>query len=157
MERYFQEEIECMKRDKLKELQNERFLKQVQNVWNNVPYYKKKMKDAGLTPSDIKSLDDLHKLPFITKDDLRETYPYGLFARPLKDCVRIHSTSGTTGRRVVAGYTQHDIDLWNDCTSRALVAAGATKDDVVQMVEVIKLVVLQFLCHQVIHLDNYSL
>jgi phenylacetate-CoA ligase len=91
------------------------------------------MKDAGLTPSDIKSLDDLHKLPFITKDDLRETYPYGLFARPLKDCVRIHSTSGTTGRRVVAGYTQHDIDLWNDCTSRALVAAGATKDDVVQV------------------------
>ena len=133
MERYFQEEIECMKRDKLKELQNERFLKQVRNVWDNVPYYKKKMKDKGLSLDDIKSLDDLHKLPFLTKDDLRETYPYGLFARPLKECVRIHSTSGTTGKRVVAGYTQHDIDLWNDCTSRALVAAGATKDDVVQV------------------------
>ena len=133
MERYFQEEIECMNRDKLKELQNERFLKQVRNVWDNVPYYKKKMKDIGLSLDDIKSIDDLHKLPFVTKDDLRETYPYGLFARPIKDCVRIHSTSGTTGRRVVAGYTQHDIDLWNDCTSRALVAAGATKDDVVQV------------------------
>nr|MCR4610577.1 phenylacetate--CoA ligase [Lachnospiraceae bacterium] len=133
MGNYFQEEIECMDRSKLREMQNDRFLKQVRNVWDNVPYYKKKMKESGLTPDDIKSLDDLHKLPFLTKDDLRETYPYGLFARPLKDCVRIHSTSGTTGRRVVAGYTQHDIDLWNDCTARALVAAGATSKDVCQV------------------------
>lgn len=133
MERYFQEDIECMERSKIKELQNERFLKQVKNVWDNVPYYKKKMKEKGLTPDDIKSLDDLHKLPFLTKDDLRDTYPYGLFARPVKDCVRIHSTSGTTGKRVVAGYTQKDIDLWDDCTARALVATGATKEDVVQV------------------------
>lgn len=133
MERYFQEDIECMERSKIKELQNERFLKQVKNVWDNVPYYKKKMKENGLTPDDIKSLDDLHKLPFLTKDDLRDTYPYGLFARPVKDCVRIHSTSGTTGKRVVAGYTQKDIDLWDDCTARALVATGATKEDVVQV------------------------
>ena len=133
MEKYYQEEIECMEPGKLKELQNERFLKQVQNVWDNVPYYKKKMKDKGVSPADIKSIDDISKLPFVTKDDLRETYPYGLFAKPLKDCVRIHSTSGTTGRRVVAGYTQNDIDLWNDCTARALVAAGASPKDVVQV------------------------
>ena len=91
------------------------------------------MKDKGVSPADIKSIDDISKLPFVTKDDLRETYPYGLFAKPLKDCVRIHSTSGTTGRRVVAGYTQNDIDLWNDCTARALVAAGASPKDVVQV------------------------
>ncbi len=133
MEKYYQEEIECMEPGKLKELQNERFLRQVQNVWDNVPYYKKKMKDKGVSPADIKSIDDISKLPFVTKDDLRETYPYGLFAKPLKDCVRIHSTSGTTGRRVVAGYTQNDIDLWNDCTARALVAAGASPKDVVQV------------------------
>ncbi len=133
MEKYYQEEIECMEPGKLKELQNERFLKQVQNVWDNVPYYKKKMKDKDVSPADIKSIDDISKLPFVTKDDLRETYPYGLFAKPLKDCVRIHSTSGTTGRRVVAGYTQNDIDLWNDCTARALVAAGASPKDVVQV------------------------
>ncbi len=133
MEKYYQEEIECMEPGKLKELQNERFLRQVQNVWDNVPYYKKKMKDKDVSPADIKSIDDISKLPFVTKDDLRETYPYGLFAKPLKDCVRIHSTSGTTGRRVVAGYTQNDIDLWNDCTARALVAAGASPKDVVQV------------------------
>lgn len=133
MERYFQEEIECMDREKLRELQNERFLKQVQNVWDNVPYYKKKMKENGVSPADIKSVDDISKLPFVTKDDLRETYPYGLFARPLNECVRIHSTSGTTGKRVVAGYTQNDVDIWNDCTARALVAAGASPKDVVQI------------------------
>ena len=133
MGNYFQEEIECMDRGKLKELQNDRFLQQVKNVWDNVPYYKKKMKDKGLTPDDIKSLDDLHKLPFLTKDDLRDSYPFGLLARPVKDCVRIQSTSGTTGRRVVAGYTQHDIDLWYDCTARAIVAAGGTSDDVCQV------------------------
>lgn len=133
MERYYQKEMECMDRDKLLDLQNERLLKQVKNVWDNVPYYRNKMKEKGVTPDDIKSRDDLYKLPFVTKDDLRETYPYGLFARPLKDCVRIHSTSGTTGRRVVAGYTQNDIDLWDDCCARALVAAGGSDEDVVQV------------------------
>lgn len=133
MDKYYQKEIECMDRDKLRDLQNERLLKQVKNVWDNVPYYRKKMEDKGLTPADIKGLEDLHKLPFVTKDDLRETYPYGLFARDLKDCVRIHSTSGTTGRRVIAGYTQNDLDLWEDCCSRAMVAAGATSEDVCQI------------------------
>ncbi len=86
-----------------------------------------------MTPEDIKSVDDLYKLPFVTKDDLRESYPYGLVARPLKDCVRIQSTSGTTGKRVVAFYTQHDIDLWEDCCARAIVAAGGTNEDVCQV------------------------
>ena len=102
----------------------------MQNVWDNVPYYRKKMEEKGLTPGDIKGVADLSKLPFVTKDDLREAYPYGLTARPLKDCVRIQSTSGTTGKRVVAFYTQHDLDLWEDCCARAIVAAGGTNEDV---------------------------
>jgi len=133
MERYFQPEIETASREKLTEIQNEKIVKQVKHVWDNVPYYRKKMEEKGVTPEDIKSIDDLHKLPFLSKADLRDAYPYGLAGVPIKDCVRIHSTSGTTGKRVVAFYTQEDIDLWNDCTARALVAAGATKDDVVQV------------------------
>jgi len=130
---YYQKEIECMDRAKLKDLQNERLVKQVQHVWDSVPYYKEKMKACGITPADIKGTEDLYKLPFITKDDLRECYPYGLFGVPLSECVRIHSTSGTTGRRVIAGYTQHDIDLWEDCCARALAAAGAGKEDICQI------------------------
>ena len=91
------------------------------------------MEEKGVTPDDIKGVDDLHKLPFLSKADLRDAYPYGLLAAPLKDCVRIQSTSGTTGRRVVAFYTQHDIDLWEDCCARAIVAAGGTNEDVVQI------------------------
>lgn len=91
------------------------------------------MEDAGVTPQDIHGVEDLHKLPFVTKEDLREAYPYGLLAKPLEDCVRIQSTSGTTGRRVVAFYTRHDLDLWEDCCARAIVAAGGTKEDVVHV------------------------
>ena len=130
MERYYQPEIECASREQIRQWQSERLAAQVQNVWDNVPLYRERMKEAGLEPGDIQSVDDLHKLPFITKDDLREAYPYGLLARPLEDCVRIQSTSGTTGRRVVAFYTQHDIDLWEDCCARAIMAAGGTKGDV---------------------------
>lgn len=133
MANYYQKEMECMSREEMKALQNERFMKQVKHVWENVPYYRKKMEDKGVTLDDIKSLDDLHKLPFLSKDDLRDAYPYGLKGMPIEDCVRIHSTSGTTGKRVVAFYTQHDIDLWEDCCARALVAAGATKSDVCQV------------------------
>ena len=133
MERYYQKEIECASPEKIRELQNERLVKQVKHVWDNVPYYRKKMEEKGVTPDDIKGVDDLHKLPFLSKADLRDAYPYGLLASPLKDCVRIQSTSGTTGRRVVAFYTQHDIDLWEDCCARALVAAGGTNEDVVQV------------------------
>ena len=102
MEKYYQPEIETMPYEQLRQLQNERFMKQVRHVWDNVPYYRKKMEDKGVTIDDIKSVDDLHKLPFLSKDDLREAYPYGLKGMPLEDCVRIHSTSGTTGKRVVA-------------------------------------------------------
>jgi len=122
-----------MPREDMAKLQNERLVSQVKHVWDNVPYYKNKMVKAGLTPDDIKSINDLHKLPFVTKEDLREAYPYGLLGVPLKDAVRIQSTSGTTGRRVVAFYTQHDIDLWEDCCARAIAAAGGTKEDVVQV------------------------
>ena len=133
MERYYQKEIECASREELKAIQDEKLVKQVKHVWDNVPYYRKKMEEKGVTPDDIKSVDDLHKLPFLTKADLREAYPYGLMGKPLKDCVRIQSTSGTTGKRVVAFYTQHDIDLWEECCARAIMAAGGTEEDVCQV------------------------
>ncbi|MBO4376905.1 MAG: phenylacetate--CoA ligase [Lachnospiraceae bacterium] len=133
MGKYFQKEIETMPLEELKALQSERLVKQVKRVWDNVPYYRKKMEAAGVTPDDIKGLEDLHKLPFMTKDDLRDAYPYGLLACDRKDVVRIHSTSGTTGKRVVAFYTQNDIDLWDDCCARALTAAGADAGDIVQI------------------------
>lgn len=133
MEHYYQPEIECASREKIIEIQNEKLVKQVKHVWDNVPYYRKKMEQKGVSPEDIKSIDDLHKLPFLSKADLREAYPYGLMGKPLKDCVRIQSTSGTTGKRVVAFYTQHDIDLWEECCARAIVAAGGTNEDVCQV------------------------
>ena len=133
MANYYQPEIETMPREQLRQLQNERFMKQLRHVWDNVPYYRQKMENKGVSIDDIRSLDDLHKLPFLTKDDLREAYPYGLKGKPLSECVRIQSTSGTTGKRVVAFYTQHDIDLWEDCCARAIVAAGGTKEDVVHV------------------------
>jgi len=133
MPNYYQPEIETMPYEELRQLQNEKFLKQVRHVWDNVPYYREKMKAKGVTIDDIHSIDDLHKLPFLTKADLRDAYPYGLMGKPLSECVRIQSTSGTTGKRVVAFYTQHDIDLWEDCCARAIVAAGGTKEDVVHV------------------------
>ena len=133
MPNYYQPEIETMPYEELRELQNEKLLKQVRHVWDNVPYYRAKMEAKGVTPDDIRSIDDLHKLPFLSKADLRDAYPYGLLGKPLSECVRIHSTSGTTGKRVVAFYTQHDVDLWEDCCARAIVAAGGTKEDVVHV------------------------
>ena len=133
MPNYYQPEIETMPYEQLRQLQNERLLQQVRHVWDNVPYYRAKMEAKGVTPEDIRSIDDLHKLPFLSKADLRDAYPYGLLGAPLSECVRIHSTSGTTGKRVVAFYTQGDVDLWEDCCARAIVAAGATRDDVVHV------------------------
>ena len=130
---YYQKEIETMPREEMKKLQSEKLVKQVKHVYENVPYYRDLMDKKGVTPDDIKSIDDLHKLPFLTKADLRDAYPYGLLAKPLEDCVRIQSTSGTTGRRVVAFYTQKDIDLWEDCCARAIIAVGGTKKDVCQV------------------------
>lgn len=133
MENYYQPEMECASREQIRAWQDERLVNTIHRVYKNVPYYRNLMEKKGVTPDDIKSVDDLHKLPFLTKDDLRDAYPYGLLATPLHDCVRIQSTSGTTGRRVVAFYTQHDIDLWDECCARAIVAAGGTKDDVVHV------------------------
>lgn len=130
MEHYYQPEIETMPVEELKALQSERLVKQVKHVYENVEFYRQRMDEAGVKPEDIHGIEDLHKLPFINKDDLRDQYPYGLLAKPLSDCVRIQSTSGTTGRRVVAFYTQHDIDLWEECCARAICAAGGTKEDV---------------------------
>lgn len=130
MEHYYQPEIETMPVEELKALQSERLVKQVKHVYENVEFYRQRMDEAGVKPEDIHGIEDLHKLPFINKDDLRDQYPYGLLAKPLSDCVRIQSTSGTTGRRVVAFYTQHDLDLWEECCARAICAAGGTKEDV---------------------------
>ena len=131
--KYFQPQQETMPLEELQKLQSEKLVKQVRYVYDNVKYYRDLMDEKGVTPDDIKSIDDLHKLPFVKKDDLREAYPYGLLATDLKNCVRIHSTSGTTGKRVVAFYTQNDVDMWEDCCARALVAAGGTPDDVCQV------------------------
>ncbi len=130
LSKYYQPEIETASQEQIRAWQDERLVNQVNRVWNNVPYYRKKMEEKGITPDDIKGVADLHKLPFITKSDLRDAYPYGLMGAPASECVRIHSTSGTTGKRVVAFYTQNDVDLWEDCCARALVAAGATNEDV---------------------------
>ena len=132
-QRYYQREIETMPVEEMKALQSEKLVRQVHHVYENVPYYRALMDEKGVTPDDIHGIEDLYKLPFLSKADLRDAYPYGLLGAPLKDCVRIHSTSGTTGRRVVAFYTQHDVDLWEDCCARAIMAAGGTEEDVVQV------------------------
>ncbi|MDR1616982.1 MAG: phenylacetate--CoA ligase [Syntrophomonadaceae bacterium] len=125
--------MECASLAAIKAIQTERIIKTVKHVYGNVAYYRKKMNEKGIKPSDINSIDDLSKLPFLSKDDLREAYPYGLLALPLKDTVRIQSTSGTTGTRVVAFYTQNDIDIWEDCCARAIVAAGGSSEDVIHV------------------------
>ena len=127
---YYQPEIETMPVEQIQALQSKRLTEQVRFVYDNVKFYHDKMDEAGVKPEDIKGIEDLHKLPFIDKNDLRDQYPYGLLGVPLSECVRIQSTSGTTGRRVVAFYTQEDIDVWEECCARAIVAAGGTKDDV---------------------------
>lgn len=130
---FFQESLECMSADEMHHLQEERFLKQIQHVWEHVPYYRNKMESCQIELGDVKSLEDIEKLPFLSKEDLRIAYPYGLCAVPKDECVRIHSTSGTTGKRVVAFYTQADLDLWEDCAARAIVAAGGTNEDIIQI------------------------
>jgi phenylacetate-CoA ligase len=132
-QRYYQKEIETMPVEDIKKLQSQKLVKQVKHVYESVPYYRDLMDKKGVKPEDIQGIEDLHKLPFLTKSDLRDAYPYGLLAKPLKECVRIQSTSGTTGRRVVAFYTQKDIELWEDCCARAIVAAGGTEEDVCQV------------------------
>lgn len=127
---YYQPEIETMPVEQLQALQSKRLVEQVKFVYENVKFYHDKMDELGVKPEDVNGIEDLHKLPFIDKNDLRDQYPYGLLGVPLSECVRIQSTSGTTGRRVVAFYTQEDIDIWDECCARAIVAVGGTKDDV---------------------------
>lgn len=133
MGNYFNPEIETMPVEEIQKLQSKRLIEQVRHVYQNVAFYRNRMDEMGVRPEDINGIEDLHKLPFITKDDLRDQYPYGLLGVPKEDCVRIQSTSGTTGRRVVAFYTQDDIDIWENCCARAIVAAGGTKEDVVHV------------------------
>lgn len=126
---YFNPDIELASRDYLRAVQSARLIKMVENCYNNVPFYKKKFDDIGLLPGDIKSIDDITKLPFTIKQDLRDNYPFGLFAVPNEKLVRIHASSGTTGKQTVVGYTQHDVDVWAEGAARAIVAAGGTKGD----------------------------
>ena len=133
MEKYYQKEIECASYEEIREKQSVNLVKTVKRAYEGSPYYRNLMDEKGVSPSDIKSVDDLHKLPFLKKDDLREAYPYGLLAAPLSECVRMHSTSGTTGKRVMGFYTRHDMDVWEECCARAITAAGGTKDDIVHV------------------------
>ena len=124
---------ECMNREDMNNLQSARLRKVVDRVYHNVEPYRKKMQEAGLEPGDINGIEDLHKLPFTTKDDLRDNYPFGLFAAPQSDIVRIHASSGTTGKATVVGYTRKDIDVWRECVARCCTMAGLGKNDIIQV------------------------
>jgi len=130
---YWNPTYECMSRDEMAKTQSERLLETVKRVFHNVPFYREKMQKKGIEPGDIKSIADLKNLPFSYKQDLRDTYPYGLFAVPLSEIVRIHASSGTTGRQTVVGYTRKDIDTWSEVMARTLTCAGATKESFIQV------------------------
>ncbi len=130
---YWNEHIECMPTGQMRALQTRQLQDTVFRVYQNVPFYKKKMQEAGIAPEDIRSIDDIDHLPFTTKDDLRENYPYGLFAAPMSEIIRIHASSGTTGKPTVVGYTRNDITNWAEVAARALVCAGADSHSVVQV------------------------
>ena len=130
---YYEREIECAPREVLHWMQSLRLQEMVQRCYNNVPFYKKKFDEIGLLPGDIKSIDDITKLPFTEKNDLRDNYPFGLFAVPKEDLVRIHASSGTTGKQTVVGYTKNDIDVWARSAARAIVAAGGSKSDYIHV------------------------
>jgi len=123
-------QAEAMPREKLRELQSERLVKTAKRVYENIPMYKKRFDDMGLSPDDIKNIDDLTKLPFTYKQDLRDNYPYGLFAVPMGDVVRIHASSGTTGKQTVVGYTKKDMDIWGEVMARTLGGGGVTREDI---------------------------
>lgn len=130
---YYNEKIETMDRESLRKLQGERLANIVKHTYENVEFYRKRMDEAGVKPSDIRSIDDITKLPFMQKQDLRDYYPFGTFAAPMKDIVRFHASSGTTGKPIVAGYTQKDLDNWSEGVARCLTAYGATKEDIIQV------------------------
>ena len=130
---FLNREIECMPREELKKLQGERLCQVVRRCYENVECFRNRMDEKGLKPEDIHGVEDMHLLPFSYKKDLRDYYPYGLFAVPMKDVVRLHASSGTTGKRIVVGYTKNDIDMWDECVARMLKAIGVTADDFVQV------------------------
>nr|PZN03212.1 MAG: phenylacetate--CoA ligase [Bacillota bacterium] len=129
---YWNAKYECMPREELKQLQLERLRNTLERAYYNVPYYRKVMQEVGFEPEDLKSLEDLRRLPFTSKKDLRDNYPYGMFAVPLSEVVRIHSSSGTTGKPTVVGYTRHDISVWSEIMARTLTTAGVGRSDVIQ-------------------------
>ena len=131
MKSYFSEKQETASREEIRAVQSERLINTVKRVYENVPLYRQRFDEMGIKPEDIKSVDDLSKLPFTYKQDLRDTYPYGLFACPMSEVVRIHASSGTSGKQTVVGYTKNDLDMWATCVARALAAAGTTKEDLV--------------------------
>lgn len=124
---------ECMSRDEMTILQSARLVKTIDRVYHNVEFYRKKMQQLGLEPGDIKGIEDLSKLPFTTKKDLRDNYPFGLFAVPQSEIVRVHASSGTTGKATVVGYTRRDLEIWSECVARALSMAGVTRNDIIQV------------------------
>ncbi len=130
---FYQKEIECMPREELRKLQSERLCWQVDRMYENVELFRKRMDEKGLKPSDIKGVEDLYKLPFSYKKDLRDYYPYGLFAVPMKDIVRVHASSGTTGKKIVVGYTRNDLDMWSDAIARMMFAIGQTENAFAQI------------------------
>ena len=130
---YWNKEIECIDNDKLRELQLERLKKVVKRVYENVEFYRKKLDKAGVKPEDIKSLEDIRYIPFTTKQEMREVYPFNLFAVPLDEVIEIHTTSGTTGKPVVAGYTKEDIEIWSEVMARCLTMMGVNNKDIIQI------------------------
>lgn len=127
------ENYECMSRDELHAIQSKRLYDLVERLYYNVPFYRKKFQAAGIEPEDIRGIEDIKKLPFTTKQDLRDHYPYGLFATPMSEVVRLHASSGTTGKATVVGYTRKDLTMWSEVVARSLCAAGAEKNDIVQI------------------------
>lgn len=127
------ENKECMSRDEMTALQSSRLVKIVDYVYHNVEFYRKKMQKLDLMPSDIKGVEDIDKLPFTTKDDLRDNYPFGLFAVPKSQIVRVHASSGTTGKATVVGYTRRDLDVWAECVARCFTMAGVSREDIIQV------------------------
>lgn len=130
---FFQEEIETMPREQLRELQLERMKKSIRHAYDNVDFYKKSFAEAGVTPDDLTYLEDIAKFPFVVKQDMRDAYPYGLFAVPKKDVARIHASSGTTGQATVVGHTANDIKNWGDCFARGIYMVGGSADSTVQV------------------------
>ena len=131
--KYLNSKEECMSYDELRALQSRRLCEQVRRSYERVECFRRRMDEKGLRPGDIRGVEDLHLLPFSYKKDLRDYYPYGLFAVPMKDVVRLHASSGTTGKRIVVGYTRNDLDMWGECVARMMAGLGVTAEDIVQV------------------------